>query len=134
MGGEAREERLGSLAAEKMCERRCGKKCNEAEAREQERMGCRHVERAEDFGGEDGPAVDEGLQQASPAPAVGSENRSTRWHRISACDGSVLPPAFGRARTIFASTETITKSAFRLPSMSRARYFGYSELRMSLRS
>src|SRR5260370_397009 len=75
MGGETGEERLGAFAAEEMRERRCGRKCNEAEAREQERMGRQHVERSEDFGGEGGPAVNEWLHDAAPALAVGSEGR-----------------------------------------------------------
>src|SRR5260370_19940689 len=75
MGGETGEERLGAFAAEEMRERRCGRKCNEAESREQERMGRQHVERSEDFGGEAGPAVNEWLHDAAPALAVGSEGR-----------------------------------------------------------
>src|SRR5260370_39917176 len=75
MGGETGEERLGAFTAEEMRERRCGRKCNEAEAREQQRMGRQHVERSEDFGGEDGPAVNEWLHDAAPALAVGSEGR-----------------------------------------------------------
>jgi hypothetical protein len=38
-------------------------------------MGRQHVERAEDFGGEDRPAVDERAHEAAPAFAIRSQSR-----------------------------------------------------------
>src|SRR6202158_4436738 len=75
MRGETSEERLGALAAEQMRKCFCRRESSEAEARKQERMGGQQMERTEDFGGENRPALDERLHQAAPAFAVRPKNR-----------------------------------------------------------
>src|SRR6266403_752043 len=75
MRSESSEERLGAFAAEEMHEGFCRRESYQAEAREQERMRCKHVQRAEDFSAENGPTLGEGLHQAAPTIAVGCESR-----------------------------------------------------------
>jgi hypothetical protein len=72
MGGEAGEERFGAFAAEKLDEHFCRRECGEAETREQEWVRSQETEGAEDFGGEDGPMLDEWVHQAAPTLAVRS--------------------------------------------------------------
>jgi hypothetical protein len=74
MRGEAGEERLGALAAEKIGKRFCRRKCDEAKARQQEGMGRQYVERPQDFRGQIRPVIGEWLHEAAPAFAVPPES------------------------------------------------------------
>src|SRR5260370_13214893 len=74
MGGETGEESLSAFAAEKIGKRFCGRKCDEAKARQQEGMGRQYVERTQDFRGQIRPVIGERLHQAAPAFPVRAED------------------------------------------------------------